>query len=234
MKKIMLAVLIVSVSLGAVGCSKGEAETQDDAFRLDDSFEKALSVQAQLMLGTLKLEDTELAIDGEQAQALTPLWKALRSLVSSDTAAEAEVAAVLEQIQATMAEDQVEAIATMRLTEDDIFSTMQELALSVSGLEAFGEGGGLRGGEFPEGFTPPEGSIPDEGGRPGGGPEGGFNPGDGGGGFAGGLGQGLSPEQRETLRAERGAAGRPGIANRIGLFLMEPFIAILEAKADAE
>jgi hypothetical protein len=228
MKKILLGVSIVAIVLGAAGCGTAAAEIQDEAPRLDDTYENALPVQVQFMLGTLKLEGSELAVDSAQAETLIPLWKAVRSLVGSDTSAEAEVSAVLEQIQSAMEVEQIEAIAAMQLTEDDIFPMMQELASSVSGLEGLGEGGGFRGGDFPEGFTPPEGFIPGEGGGLGGRPGGGFGPG------GGGQGEGLSPEQRVTLQAERSEAGRPGIANRIGLFLMEPFLAILEAKVSAE
>jgi hypothetical protein len=233
MKKILLGVSIVTIALGAVGCGTAAAEIREEAPRLDDSYENALPVQVQLMLGTLKLEDSELAIDGAQAETLIPLWRAVRSLVTSDTSAEVELSAVLEQIQAAMNVEQIEAIAALQLTEDGLFSTMQELATSVDGLEAFGEGGGFRGGEFGEGSTLPEGFIPGEGGGLGGRPGGEFNPGGGGGG-AGGPGVGLSPEERATLQAERGSSGRPGIANRIGLFLMEPFIVILEAKVNTE
>lgn len=229
MKKILIGVLMVTIVLGMAGCGTAAAEIQDEVPRLDETYENALPVQVQLMLGTLKLENSELAVDAAQAQALIPLWKAVRSLASSDTSAEAEISAVLDQIQAAMEAEQIEAIAAMQLTEDDVFPTMQELASSVPGLEALGEGEGFRGGEFPEGFTPPEGFIPGEGGGLGGRPGEGFNPGEGRGG-AGGPVTGLSPEQRATLQAERSESGRPGIANRIGLFLMEPFIAILEAK----
>jgi hypothetical protein len=159
-----------------------------------------LSVQAQLALGTLQLEDTELAVDEALAAELLPLWQALQSLSNSDTTAEAELTAVVNQIQDTMNQDQIQAIAAMQLTEERLNAMIEEGELPF--------GGGFRGGAFTGdgdsggGQGGPRGGDFFFGGPPGGGPGGG---GPGGGFFAGGPEGGfgdLSEDDIATRQAQ--------------------------------
>ena len=77
-----------STSDTQAGTSEDAAgDTSGTATSLNSDYENALSVPMQLVLGTLMLEDTELSVDSNQAAQLLPLWKAARSLGSSDTAA---------------------------------------------------------------------------------------------------------------------------------------------------
>jgi hypothetical protein len=148
--------------------------------RLGDDYADALSVQGQLALGTLKLEDTDLAFDETLAAELLPLWRAVQSLANSDTAADVEVEAVINQIQDTMAAEQVTAIIAMELTEESLTSMIENQELSFGfggrgfggfgGDESGGPGGGRQGGGF---FGGGPGSGPG-GGGPGGGLPGGF------------------------------------------------------------
>jgi hypothetical protein len=162
------------------------------------------------------LEGTEVAIDAEQATAFLPLWKAYRSLSTSDTAAAVEIEAVFNQIQGEMTPEQLEYIATFEFSQENMFVLMEELGLSPRGP---GEGD-----EFPEGFTPGEGfrggGFP-EGGIPGGGP--------GGEGGPGGFGGQLDPEQQATMEALRESRG--GANNRFASFLIDPLIEYLEGIA---
>ena len=120
----------------AIPLDEGDSETYSSEV-LDTSYEGALSVSNQLALGTMQLEETEDAITPEQALALLPLWQALQGGVT----AEAEVNAVLKQIEQAMTQEQLEAIARLQLTQEDLQAWMQE-----QGMEGGFPGmGGLRG-----------------------------------------------------------------------------------------
>ena len=90
-----------------IDSDSGPEQLQTLTARLSDDYGDALSVQGQLALGTLQLEETELAVDEALAAELLPLWRAAQSLANSDTAADAEVKAVINQIQDTMTPEQV-------------------------------------------------------------------------------------------------------------------------------
>jgi hypothetical protein len=201
---------------------------------LAEDYEGAVPVMVQLLVGTLELEGTELAVTAEQAAELLPLWKAVRSLSGSDTAAEAEIEAVVDQIGSTLTDEQLRAIAEMQLTQEDLFGVIQELGvLPQSGELVTGAGGSLPGGVFiaPGGGNPPAGGAPGGGVPPaGGGPGGGFiteGPGGGPGGpDPGGLSTDLDPDQIATLEARRESGEGPGA--RMALFLIDPLIERLE------
>jgi len=106
-------------------------------------------------------------------------------------AAEAEVSALLRQIRGAMRDEQVQAIAAMQLTTEDVNTWVQE------------------NGGFGRGFMRPEDAEGGEGGFPGGGFPGSLpGGGPGGGGFPGGLPGGLQgagdPDARATRIAEMG------------------------------
>ncbi|MGD0613692.1 MAG: hypothetical protein ABSB41_19520 [Anaerolineales bacterium] len=185
-----------------------------------------LPLIGQLLVGTFKLEGTSNAVDAKEAASLIPLWQAYAQLTSSNTAAQAEIDAVVSQIQSTMTPQQTQAITAMKLTRQDEFTTMSSL-----GLTNFGANGtpGFRG-------TPRSGGTGGGGGFGGGG--GGFG-GGGGGGFAGGgggFGGGAggaggtaatrSPGAIATLQAARAQA-----ANRISTPLMNALISLLQKRA---
>ncbi|HLF36926.1 MAG TPA: hypothetical protein VI520_03220 [Anaerolineales bacterium] len=226
-----------SFSVGALvvlaGCSPAPAAGSI----LTEDYEGALPANVQLILGTLQLEGTDLAVTAEQASSLAPLWKAVRSLSASDTAAEAELEAVLDQIQEGMASDQLEAIAAMELNQEDLFTTVQEMGIQPFAPSAAGRFLGSGTGDFIGGGS--------EGGPPGGGGEGGgptffIGPAEGppGGTAPGGFVEdqlseeftsNLDPDQIETLEAQREAGGGPGA--RIAPFLLDPLIELLESRA---
>jgi len=146
MKRIgILTVLLLSLSLFLAACS-GTAvpapTTGDDIYvspNLPADYEGALAVRNQLALGTLELNQTELAISAEQAQTLLPLWQALRSTQQAGGTAQAEVSALLVQIEAEMKPEQLRSIANMKLLQTD----MQEWA-AANGI-VLGSGGGTPG-----------------------------------------------------------------------------------------
>ena len=165
-----------------------EAEETTPVTTLTDDFDDALSVQAQLAVGTIQLEDTELAVDEATAAQILPLWQAVQALGQSETTAEAEVNAVLKQIQNTMTAEQIAEIAGMQLTTTR-FQEMLEAGEITFGRNRPGGAGG-------EG-----GAGPPQGGRAGGG----F----GGGAFGGGGGQGggIPGQGRPQGGAQGGAQG---------------------------
>jgi hypothetical protein len=181
----------------------------------------------QLVIGTFKLEGTSNAITPTEATALVPLWQAYSQLTSSSTAAQAEIDAVISQVQSTMTPQQVQAITGLKLTRQDMFTTMSDLGLSNFGGGANGTPGFS--------FTPRAGG----GGftRGGGGNDGGGGAGGGGGGFPGGGGfggggTGGTGAARATPNATQQAL-RAQFANRIPTPLMDALINLLQKKAAA-
>jgi hypothetical protein len=225
--------------VGLTACAGGApAEgTVNAAERLAADYENALPVESQLILGTLLLEDTDQAVGAEQSAELLPLWQLQKELSTSDTASTEEKDALIEQIQETMTQDQIQAIAGMKLTQADVFSYMQTAGLvqmpQYSGTPGVSN---AEGGYFPGGMGG-EGPMIVEGGGPpagfeGGGPPAGFQGGRNSGGGFQGQGSGfntedLTTEQRATLQALRGTRG--GFA-RTPSALLEALIELLETK----
>jgi hypothetical protein len=206
---LVLMVTLAACSVPGLALSKVEGLLQGggEADALTEPM--ALPQSIQLSVGTLMLEETPQAVTAEQAQELLPLWQMLRTLQQSDTAAQAEIEAVLNQIQGAMTPEQLAAIEGMDLTLASMRTMAQELGLGIGGGE--GSSGGQEGG-----FRPPDGMVP--GGGPG--PGGGMFPG---GGMPGG-GTDLSPEEQATAMAERMSSG-------FGTVLMDQLIELLEARA---
>ncbi len=169
------------------------AETEAGAVLTED-YDGALTVMAQLALGTVQLDDTDLAVDEAQAAELLPLWQALQSLSTSDTTADIELQAVVKQVNKSMTAEQIAAIAGMKLSEDKVAALLESGDLGFGGFGRGsgaddGSGGGFRGGG-PGGF--PGGEFL------GGGPGGRGGPG----GFGGPGGGNLSEEDLATRRAQ--------------------------------
>lgn len=120
------------------------ATVADTAVSLTEDYAvDALPIRTQLLVGTLQLENTNLAVTPEQASELLVLWQASSALSRSGTGATEEVTAVLNQIENTMTPEQITAIAEMKLTRENIQTMAQEMGLSVGGGE--GAGGNNRG-----------------------------------------------------------------------------------------
>jgi hypothetical protein len=224
-KKITLYLFTFLFVLILAACGNEPSETNPntgDSNAVDGrSFETPLATQ--LMIGTVKLDETAYAIDSEQAADLLPLWKALRTLAGSDTTAQVEVGAVVDQIQDTMTADQIKAIEEMGLTMADMTGVAETLGIEL------GFGGGRFGEISPEMQETME-AMRESGEFPGG--EGGFGGGQGrgngqgpGGGFGGGE---VDPSVRETAMAERGGTLNRGFG--INTELLNGVIVFLEAR----
>ena len=235
MKKLILILMVfaLGVLLSACGQNPSEADTENAAVAIQDdanpdapvpqgtwepgSLPIEMPMQTMLILGTFKLEDTDLSVQAEQAKNLLPLWQVLNKLMDSDTVASEEIDALVNQIADTMSMEQMQAIEAMGLTMQDMATLSADLGLD----EGFQRPEGFPEGE--DGFQPPEG-MP-EGVRPGGGQ--GMGPG-------GGAGEmNLSPEEMEALRATRQAEGG-GFGMRGGALwntaLVEALIELLQSK----
>ncbi len=173
MKNILLPILILSLALTACGTST-ETESSVDANdtnietapsvnisteayvspNMDTSYDDALSARLQLNLGSLKLAETNTPITPEQAKSMLPFWQGLFNMTRSGNSAQAEVNALLGQIEASLTPDQLAAIREMKLISADIQSWAAASGTSIgsgSGQAGTGQGGGGGGsGMSPE------------------------------------------------------------------------------------
>jgi len=121
---------IMTLSLAACGGQDTAPDAAPVAAELENTYEDALTIKNQLLLGTLRLEGTDQAITSEQAKALIPLWKAYAALTASGTAATEEIESVQDQIIEAMTSDQVAGIAGMHLTNEVLQAFYVEVGLT--------------------------------------------------------------------------------------------------------
>jgi hypothetical protein len=192
MKKVVIALTTLAVVAVLVACSKTSSSTGNTRGSAP------LSTEAELLVGTFKLEDTDLAVTADQAKQLLPLWQTLQGLSTSNTAATEEVNAVVDQIKSTMTSKQMDKIVAMKLTQQDVMSLM--------GQAGFANGpsttttpmalGGLPGSGSSQGFS---GGPGGSGAPPSGGPSGGGN-------FQGGGGPSFQVENGQGITGGPGGA----------------------------
>ena len=94
-------------------------------------FADAASLRNQLAFGTLKLEETALAITSEQARALLPYWQAILSMSGNPTTISDELTAVQNQIIAEMKPDQLKAIAALQITNAQLSAFYAEKGIVI-------------------------------------------------------------------------------------------------------
>jgi hypothetical protein len=224
MKKTIILLFSITLVFLLVACGGGEADQAQEVQNQEGEqfgFSGEMLLQSKLLFGSFILEDTDLAITPEQAEELLPLWKLYRSLVESDTAAEAEIDAVLDSIEDAMTDEQMTTIEEMQFGPEETRQIMEDYDIGFSS----------RGDEDDTGDFPPEGFPGRFEGVPGQGPGGGQGGGPGGGqGFGGGL-QNLSPAQQATAQAmieERGGGGGRGFFRNP--VLIDALIELLEGK----
>lgn len=180
MKKLSLTPLLIIVWI-LTACSAGNTtamannNTSGVAGTPQPFDPTSLPLESKLAMGTLKLEGTDLAVTREQATNLLPLWKAVKSLATSDTTTQDEINALYQQIEETLTPEQINAIKVMTWTSQEIQSLMQNFGIDTSNFAGTqgangltqeqratriaqfqSQGGGnFRGGE--PGFQPPAG-----------------------------------------------------------------------------
>jgi hypothetical protein len=265
-KNILLTLTLLLLLLALLFSACGGSSSTEETSQVDASGTpmpgQGLSDSMHLLLGILSLADSDTPLTTEQATAMLPLWKAVRSLGESDTTAQTEIDALYTQIRGTLTEEQLTAIAEMPLDMQSMASLAQELGIDtgfVAGrgnmspeaqatMQALRESGQMP--QFEEGAGPPEGfEIQIEGELPEGVerpaiPSGGDIPAGGvviqgeGGGMAGGSiemfggGGGLTQEQIATAQAS--GAKLPSLTNTISSVWLDALISMLEGIATGE
>jgi hypothetical protein len=138
---------------------------------LSTTYENAVSVKMQLLLGTLKLVATDQSMTQEQASVLLPLWANLQTLSqsvrpdqpqqdssstsqSTNTDTQQQIDTLVEQIQQAMTPAQIQAIANMQITQETAMALIQELGITLGGPQ---QGNGNNSGDatMPQ---PPQGN----------------------------------------------------------------------------
>jgi hypothetical protein len=165
-KSLLISVLMI-FALALTACGSNAMSTasplglQSDSSKLTVTDTDAVSAEAQLLVGTFKLEGTDNAISAQQVADLLPYWQLLKVLTDSDSAAQEEIDATVDAIPSAMAAKQVDAISAMQITRQDMFSVMRE---QVSG----GTGGQTQNSGSQNNFAgPPAGADFGGGGFPG-------------------------------------------------------------------
>jgi hypothetical protein len=232
MRRLYIGLVLIVVVGALVGCGGGQAapapaeEETEETYAsevLETSYDDALDVSAQLAFGTMQLEETDNAVTPEQATALLPLWQALRGGVT----ARSEVNAVLKQIEGTMTQEQLEAIAAMQLTQEDLQAYVEEEGMNLGGRDQ----------ERPEGEMPPQGEF-GEGEMP---PQGEFGEGEMPPEMATRMAEfeDMTEEERQAARATAQAggdmagrpAGAPGAGGGQFMIILNPLIKLLETRS---
>ncbi len=215
MKKTISIFLMLVLTLILTACSNS---TPDDSTSQasNKSNEPDLAPEMVLIIGTVKLEETEYAIEAAQAKELLPLWKALRSLSKSETTATAEVEAIIKQIQGTMTANQWDTIKDMALTVQDLNAVSE-----ILGFENTGFG---RDDMDPELLATLQAARESGEARP----ERGFGGQELGGGQGPGRAEGLDPAARETAIAARG--GTRGVNLALNENILNAIIEFLDGK----
>lgn len=212
-------------SIVLAACASTSNASPADAQSNPQPDDASLPLATRLAIGTLKLEDTDQAVTAEQAASLLTLWQAYQALSNSDTAAAAELDAVIKQIQAAMTPEQIAAIEAMQLTRQSVAEVMQSLGIDLgarpagaSGTPAAGQSSSgdfpRRGGDFPGGVPPDGGGFPMEGGGPGFGAQ------------VGGTQTTPNASTRATMQARFSSQ-----ASRVSPMLLNTLIQMLESKS---
>ena len=182
MKRTIFALTILAMLSVLVACGKKTTvQTQNGP----GGNSAPLSTATQLLVGTFKLEGTNLAVTPAEASQLLPLWQTLKELSNSNTAADEEINAVVDQIKSSMTAQQMARITAMKLTQQDAMSLMSQAGVSPNGASATTTPMAMNG--FPSGANSQGGGGgaggaggPPAGGPPGGGATGGGMPSGGG------------------------------------------------------
>lgn len=174
----VVALVVVLSACSATGVSSEQASAVQTPLAGGNGDVAQMTLETRLAVGILKLEGSQWAITAEQARTLLPLWKAVKTLSSSDTASSEEIQALYEQSQEALTAEQIQQIQAMSLTQDDIRALMEQYGISFNA--PMGGDGTLsqeqiatrvaqraQSGGFPGGGVPPEGGFGGAGAPPG-------------------------------------------------------------------
>ena len=109
MKNKSLSIILLSIGLLLAACS-GTGSKNSSSTTSSGVEAKSITPVMELALGTLRLEGTSQAVDQETAAQLLPYWQLMQELSTNPATASQETAAVVENIRAVMASEQIQAI----------------------------------------------------------------------------------------------------------------------------
>lgn len=125
-----IVILLLVIAFILAGCSGGTAVATTAAQGAAGTG-ATLTLTDKLAPGILKLEGSDLAVTAEQAKELLPLWKAVKTLSTSDTASQLEIEAVYQQIQDTLTADQLASIEALDLSGSNLQQLMSDLGIEM-------------------------------------------------------------------------------------------------------
>lgn len=145
----LAAILLAGCNSGGVSAGPAAA-SESPSTSLDTTYANALPLRNQLLLGTLRLDETSQPLSAAQAAALLPLWQGIRGTMNSGASSQAETDALLRQIEAGLTAEQLASIRGWRLTQADLQEWGRDQGVSTGGENAaggmgMGQGGGGEG-----------------------------------------------------------------------------------------
>jgi hypothetical protein len=90
----------------------------------------ALSTEMELLVGTLRLDGTDLAVSAGQAGALFSLWARMKTTLAGMTPTVGDIQAVTDQILSAMTPDQLQAIHGVNLSFHDLTALAEKMNIS--------------------------------------------------------------------------------------------------------
>ncbi len=132
MPKLATALIALTLALALTACRAG-APTATPAANgaLPANMATARCPLSQLLVGTFRLEGQPQAVTAEQAPQLALLWRGYRALSQSDATA-LELQSLQKQLYEAMTAEQLEAIAGLRLTAQDMMALMAEQGVEAA------------------------------------------------------------------------------------------------------
>jgi len=165
-KKLFRPLIVLTLVIALSACSTLQLSTAQSASSQALQNIVGQPVKNKLAVGMLKLEGTELSITAAQAKDLLPLWQAVKSLNGQKTTAAEEMAALYDQIQASMTPSQIQYIDKLDLTSNDLDDLAQKYALQTGQTTQSNTASGTTNstGGGPQGGVPGLDAPPDAGG----------------------------------------------------------------------
>jgi len=125
MKKywVLLSIFVYALLGGACAPTASTSSTEPTSMTgvyLNTEYADAANLRNQLAFGTIKLADTTVPINLEQAQSLIPLWQGIIALTGDSTTASEELIAIQDQITKILTTEQLTVIAEMQITNSNL------------------------------------------------------------------------------------------------------------------
>lgn len=229
MKKTTLGMATVLVLILAA-CSNRSlrsiptVEPVTDSAGMTTTYQNAVPIETQLLVGTFKLEGTDQEVSAKQASDLAAYWQVLKELSTSGSSAQEEIDATVTAIESAMTPDQLKTIAAMKITRQDMFTILREqgggFGTGTQSNRPQGNGSQTQGTGNQRNFNF--------------GPQGGF---EGGGGFP--PGGGVGPQQSTSNRSSNQSSNRQSTSEnsftstRVPSALLDAMIKLLQEKAQS-